>query len=130
MIITPTLKDQILKDLVEADGITLQINLRDHAKEYGIEYTILESILDHFESLNFLEYIGKYLGGIVLIRMKVSASDFYLHGGFQAQEELLQSNIKKLLLEIEALKPSMPEKIATITSIASNIASALSLFVK
>lgn len=71
----------------------------------------------------------KMLGGNIRISMKVPAFDFYSHGGFVGQEELLRKNIEKLLLEIESLKPSMPDKISTITSIAGNIATALGLII-
>lgn len=62
--------------------------------------------------------------------LRFEATDFLSHGGFQAQEELLQKNIERLLLEIESLKPAMPTKVETITNIASGIATALGLLIK
>jgi hypothetical protein len=71
-----------------------------------------------------------YFDDGVALDIKVNAHDFLSHGGFTAQEELLQKNIQKLLLELENLKPSMPEKVSTLTNIAANIATALGLFIQ
>ena len=126
MIISSTLKDRILKDLVEVSFPTFTIKLRESAKDYEIDSYTLEIILDYFESMGFMEQC-KMLGGTINIYMKGPAYDFYSHGGFTGQEELLAKNIQKLLLEIESLKPSMPDKVGTITSIAGNIATTLGL---
>lgn len=126
MLVTPELKDKILKEFIDAGGVNLQLDIHETAKEYDIDYEVLEIILDDFENLGFFNQM-KMLGGNIRISMKVPAFDFYSHGGFVGQEELLKKNIEKLLLEIESLKPSMPDKISTITSIAGNIATALGL---
>ncbi|MFR3217638.1 MAG: hypothetical protein ACLTWE_01855 [Dysgonomonas mossii] len=126
MLVTPELKDKILKEFIDAGGVNLQLDIHETAKEYNIDYEVLEIILDDFENLGFFNQM-KMLGGNIRISMKVPAFDFYSHGGFVGQEELLKKNIEKLLLEIESLKPSMPDKISTITSIAGNIATALGL---
>ncbi len=127
--ITAELKDLILKDFVECPDKRFRIKLKEQAKEYNIDSYTLEIILNQFEQMGFFEQ-SKMLGGAIDIFMQVPAYDFYSHGGFTGQEELLAKNIQKLLLEIESLKPSMPERISTITAIAGNIATALSLFVK
>jgi hypothetical protein len=41
---------------------------------------------------------------------------------------LLTKNIEKLLVEIESLKPLLPEKVETINSIISGINTGLALF--
>lgn len=128
MLVTPELKDKILKEFIDAGGVNLQLDIHETAKEYDIDYEVLEIILDDFENHGFFEQM-KMLGGNIRILMKVPAFDFYSHGGFVGQEELLRKNIEKLLLEIESLKPSMPDKISTITSIAGNIATALGLII-
>ncbi|MDR2002123.1 MAG: hypothetical protein LBQ74_03760 [Prevotella sp.] len=129
MLITPELKDRILKEFVETSCINLAVNIRDMAKDYNIDRDTMEVILDHFENLGFFEQT-KMLGGIIRFRMLVPAFDFFAHGGFTAQEELLKKNLEKLILEIETLKPSMPAKAETLTSIISNITTALGLFVQ
>lgn len=62
--------------------------------------------------------------------LNIDAKDYLLHGGFTAQEELIQKNFEKLLLEIESLKPSMPDRVETITNIISVLSTAFSLFIK
>ena len=64
--------------------------------------------------------------------MKAEISDFFNHGGFTAQEELLRANLEKLNLELlklsKDLEPSVLEKANTITAIAGSVATALGLF--
>jgi DNA-binding TFAR19-related protein (PDSD5 family) len=79
------------------------------------------------ESLRRLSDL-KLSRSVTYLAINVELHDYYLHGGFAAQEELLEKNIKKLLLEIEALKPSMPDKINLLTGIIANISTALGLF--
>jgi|WetSurMetagenome_2_1015567.scaffolds.fasta_scaffold80589_3 hypothetical protein len=124
MIINSELKDSILKYLLNANNGTIGLDLEEDSSKFGISYDVLDAILEDFEKKGFCE-IKSFLGGECLVKMKVPASDFYLHGGFEGQEELLQKNIEKLLLEIEDLKPSMPDKISKITAIASNILTGL-----
>lgn len=62
-----------------------------------------------------------------MIKVHVEAHTFVSHGGFYGQEMVLKSNLEKLLLEIEALKPSVPDKVETFTTIAANIATILGL---
>ena len=66
------------------------------------------------------------------MRLNVEIYDFFNHGGFTAQEELLRANLEKLNLELlklsKELEPSKLETINTITSVVSNIAAALGLF--
>lgn len=129
MLITADLKDLILKDLISLNSIDVAQNINDAQKDFGIDRAVLSAILDHFEELGFIEQ-RKLLGGLIHISIKVRAYDFYSHGGFIAQEELLAKDIEKLLLEIESLKPSMPDRVNTITAIAGNITTALGLFIK
>ena len=69
------------------------------------------------------EFIDGFPTGYVDIKLMLS-------GNRVKFEELLSKNIEKLLLEIESLKPSMPDRINTITTIAANISTALGLFIK
>jgi hypothetical protein len=126
--ITPELKDTILRYFIEHPNQRFDIDLHKKAKDYNIDDDTLEIILDYFEQMGFFEQV-KLPGGTIIFSMKVPAYDFYSHGGFTAQEELLQKNIQKLLLEIESLKPVIPDKVSTITTIAANITTALGLFV-
>jgi hypothetical protein len=97
------------------------------AEELNIDVEMLEAILDYFEKLKLFSFtFATY--GYALFFSEVAAHDFFRHGGFVAQEELLKKNLKKLILEIESLKPTVPEKAATLSTIVSAVTSALALF--
>ena len=71
------------------------------------------------------------MGGCI-IDLHAEIYDFFNHGGFTAQEELLRANLEKLNLELlklsKDIEPSKLETVSTITAIAGNIATALGLF--
>lgn len=129
MLITPELKDKILEKLVSNESVRFYIDIYELSKEFDIEVDAAGVILDHFETLDFLS-LKKFSGGKIRIIIGVPAHDFYSHGGFVGQEELLVKNIQKLLLEIESLKPSMPDRIKLITTLAANIFTGLGFFIK
>jgi len=124
--ITYEMKDRVLKSLVEF-GVHSQLDVHDATGGFGFSSDYLVLILNQFEDLGFLSQ-QKCLGGVIIISLTADSFDFWSHGGFQAQEELLKKNIEKLLLEIESLKPFLPDKVNTLTAIAANIATALGLF--
>lgn len=128
--ITPELKDRVLKDLVEV-GMYPSFNIRELSGDYGIDSSVLEAILDYFESLGLLVQT-KFLGGRIDVRMSVNAHDLYHHGGFYAQEELLKANIEKLNRELlflsKELEPKFLEKANMIAGIGSAIVSSLGFF--
>jgi len=124
--ITPIIKDRILNKLIST-GFSVKLNIKEEAMEFEIHPQELLIILEQFEEYGLIK-LTKFLGGEMLIKFKAEAFDLNNHGGFVAQEELLTKNIEKLLLELERLKPSMPDRIEKITSIISAITSALSLF--
>lgn len=128
--ITPAFKDEILHLITDNNSeMVCGLNVHEVSEEYNVSWRVIDAILDEFERLNLITN-ERSLGGSIWIQIHVPAFDLVRRGGFIASEELLYQNIEKLLLEIESLKPNMPEKIANITSIASNIATALGLFVK
>ena len=125
--ITNKLKDRILTDLV-SNGIEVQLDIHAYARQLNCSFEMIDAILSHFERRNLIT-AHRAMGGHVMIFVNVEAHDMVRLGGFTAQEELLKKNIEKLLLEIESLKPSMPDKIEKIAGIAANIATALTLFI-
>jgi hypothetical protein len=126
-LITPQLKDKILNDIVN-EGIVVQpYDVDKCANNYDLDDKELNAILEQFEKKELIKITPDF-GDAITLNVKVNAHDYLLHGGFTAQEELLAKNLEKLLLEIESLKPSMPEKVSTITNIAANIATAMGLF--
>ena len=129
MLITAELKDKILNEFIEMGNAKLQENIYEISQKYAVNPTIMMMIFDHFEKLGFFTQ-EKLTGGIIDFSMKLPAFDFHAHGGFKAQEELLQNNMERLLLEIESLKPSLPDKVSTITTIVTNITTALGLIIR
>ena len=62
-------------------------------------FDILNPILTYFNRIGLIAELNSRRDAIHLI-LQVEAHELYLRGGFTAQEELLETNIKKLLLEM------------------------------
>lgn len=91
----------------------------------------LVSIFSQFERMGLISGYANN-SRTVEFEVLVEANDFYIHGGFQAQEEILKANIEKLSQELDLLSkqlsPDLLEKANKLTGISSAILSALSLF--
>lgn len=120
-------KDWVLKSLVESGETRLTITFIGYSEPLKLSPDELRLILNQFNELGLIE--GSTFKGGMGVWLTANIFDLYNHGGFTATEELLKMNIEKLLLEVESLKPSMPEKVERITSISSNIASALGFII-
>lgn len=119
--ITSEMKDRVLNLLVQS-SVDMQCNfdMKYLAKSLDIGFNELDSIINQFESLGFCS-VTKCLGGHTYTVFTADAHDFLIRGGFFVQEEIFRKQIEKLLFEIESLKPSMLDKVETITTIAANI---------
>ena len=127
MLITSEQNDRVLRWLIEKDEEVFGVCMDQSEELFGILPASFGLILEHFADIGFIN--AKHTsGGFVRIRTKVTAHDFFSRGGFFAQDDLLKKSLEKLMLEIESLKPSMPGKIETISTIVANIATALGLF--
>lgn len=124
-----SVKDRVLNALCESTPAEhdLPIDLPALLKKSGIDFDTLNAVLTYFQRIGFIGRLNCRRTHLSL-ELRTEAFDSFNRGGFTAQEELLKKEIEKLLYEIESLKPSMPEKVNTITSIAANIATALGLF--
>lgn len=124
------LKDKILFKLVnESPNMVFHFDSNQSQTIFECNRNVIRAILDDFENHGLIKQQG-FLGGGVMVNILVPAHDLLIHGGFRANEELLTRNIEKLLLEIESLKPSFPDKVEKLTAIASGISSALGLFIR
>lgn len=89
-------------------------------------------ILDQFVVDGLLKTLQLRTVGVYVAFPTANLFDFFNHGGFTAQEELLRANLEKLNLELlklsKDLEPSVLEKANTITAIAGSVATALGLF--
>lgn len=128
--VTPEIKDKLLGYLITQKKINFDINFNDLYEQTGISYEVASIILQHFHNKGFITTECYKIG--CWVRLNVEIYDFFNHGGFTAQEELLRANLEKLNLELlklsKELEPSKLETINTITSVVGNIAAALGLF--
>ncbi len=129
--ITYMTKDDVLKCLCENCTVENHLSLDTSVllKTTQKDFDAVNAVLIYFQRIGFLKDLNSR-HEVIYLTLLVEANDFYLRGGFVAQEELLQNNIRKLLLEIEQLKPSFPEKVERITNIGNAILSAIGLFIK
>lgn len=126
--INAQLKDDLLKRIVN-DRLAFNLNAQEIATDLKCDIREVFLILEYFQRKGLIEAYGSD-GGTAWGRTRVEAFDLCQAGGYVGQEELLQNNIKKLLLEIESLKPTMPDKVSQISTIAANVVTALTLFTK
>jgi len=124
------MKDRVLKYLCKNQPFEeyRNVDLSDLILSTDIKSTDVKAIFTYFKRLGFISDLNStfYSSSFVL---HIEANDFLSRGGFFVQEELLKKNIEKLLLEIESLKPSVPEKVATLTTIAAGITTALGFII-
>jgi hypothetical protein len=118
------------KDIVLAllcrDGIiaenTYRLNRPDFIRKSGLDSETVNSILSYFKRIglgnfNYMHHSSEFYA---LVRQE--AFDLMNRGGFTVQENLLQKEVEKLLLEVERLKPTFGDKVERISTIANNIA--------
>ena len=121
-------KDKILFKIVsESPEMTFAFDSEDSPEIFGYNQELVGSVLDYFESIGLIDQ-DKFLGGELMLEILIPAHDLVSHGGFTAKEELLTKNIENLLLEIESLKPLVPDKVETINSIITGISAGLAAF--
>lgn len=128
--ITPANKDEVLNWLclnLDPEDFYTTIDFKDLLEKAKMDFNTLSAILRYFERIGFIEELNLRSTAVAL-SVKVEAHDFAIRGGFVAQEELLEANIRKLLLEIEHLKPQLLDKGEKIAGISSAILAAIGLF--
>lgn len=133
-IITPAIKDKVLSSLLSYEETTLFFDFNKLGELLDIEQKYAIIILKQFERLGLVN-LGYYDGkDIVIISLNAEIYDFFNHGSFTGQEELLRANIEKLNLELlnlsKELESSKLDTINKITAIAGSVATALGLFNK
>lgn len=131
MIITPNIKDKVLTAILSQENEVFLIKHEDVFPNKEISKRQFELILLQFEELGLLRKVKGH-GTSFLISISANIYDFFNHGGFVTQEELLKSNLQKLDYELTKLaqevNPGFTDRIAGITGIAASIATALGLF--
>jgi hypothetical protein len=108
--ITPDLKDKILKTLIDRSTDTrIVFDIHDLAKENEIGSSTANELLKYFEEKNLL-HCQRMMGGGVMAQITVDAFDFIRYGGFVGEEQLMNIEFEKLKLEIESLKTTIPKE--------------------
>ena len=89
----------------------------------GLKQLEINSILQYFLRIGIIgSFNFRYSCSVIYVELRMEALDILNRGGFTAQENMLQKEVEKLLLEIERLKPSIGDKIEQVSTIANNIA--------
>ena len=130
-LITPKLKDELLAELLSVGSMNVQSNIHKDAKEFNVDADVVEAIYDQLEEMGLIRQ-SKCLGGTIIFQITAKAHDFFSHGGFTVQEEILKANIQKFSDELDLLakqlSPNLLEKATSISAIGASIATALGLF--
>lgn len=133
-IITPAIKDEILTYIcIKCTPEDLFfLNTNEILSEIECDFDTLKAVLFQFQRLNFIRKLE--VGENTMFIPHLEASDFKQRGGFGTQEEIFETNIKKLLLEVDNLKKQLsPDQLETankISSIATTILTGLGLLHK
>lgn len=124
-------KDKVLTYLCEnlSPERPVYINLSHICSTTGCDTHTLAAILTYFNRIGLIGSFNlRHHSPTFLILLYTEAFDVFNRGGFAMQEEVLQKEVEKLLLEIERLKPTLGDKIEKITTIGNNIAEIASGF--
>lgn len=131
-IITPPIKDKVLQAILAEDNIPCTIHYPIVFPDKEITGQQMKLLLNQFVNIGLLDKVVETGGHSFWIRINANIYDFFQHGGFEVQEEILKANIQKLSYELEVLSkesiPGLKERVAGISAIAASISTALSLF--
>lgn len=125
MNVTYVEKDKVLSVLCKnlTPEIPQRVNLAEFCSQSGIDSNTLNAILSYFKRIGLVGSFNLRYGLPTFdVLLYTEAFDVFNRGGFTVQEEMLQKEVQKLLLEIERLKPTLGDKIEKITTIGNNIA--------
>ena len=129
--ITPEIKDKVLCAIVESKETIFDLSYEDIFPNNEISKRHLHLILIQFVEKGLLRKVANN-GSYFLLSVSADIYDFFNHGGFVAQEEILRANLQKLDYELtklsQEIEPSLTDRISKITTIAASIATTLSLF--
>ena len=134
-LITPIQKDHVLTFLVqnaELESIS-GCPVNPLLKDLEIGFEAFNAIMNQFQRLGFLKDLNISQSN-VFFTLLVEAHDFNYRGGFVAQEEILKTQLEKLMYELEKLQkdlgPDYLEKTSKIAGIMAAIASVMPFIVK
>ena len=126
-LVTAELKDKVLSVLCSWEDMYPEqyvvINTADFLKKADVNSRAAFAILNYFKRIGIIEDLS-FMHSAPEFRLVINTEAFDIanRGGFVVQEQLLQKEVEKLLLEIERLKPTLGDKAEHISTIANNIA--------
>lgn len=130
--ITPKDKDMIVAAIVAEPHSMFHLAYKDVFPDGCVSDDDFDLTLLQFKEKGLLSSVSIMTGGLAYIGKSANIYDFYSHGGFIAQEEILRANLEKLDYELMKLScdidPRFSSRVERITGIAAYVATALSLF--
>lgn len=125
-LITPALKDDILNDFISRN-MKFRIFVPDESSKFQISDDMYIAIIEQFKNMSLLIIESSSSCGTYFINLTANAHDFFKHGGFKVKEEILEAEINKLGLELEALskelEPKFLERAQNIATISNAVLS-------
>lgn len=100
--ITPAIKDKVLVAIVSHAEEIFLMKPEEVFPNKEISKRQFELILLQFEEMGLLRKAERH-GTSFLISISANIYDFFNHGGFVVQEELLRANLQKLDYELTKL---------------------------
>lgn len=127
-IITPQDKDLIVDAIIGKKKVTFNFRYEDvPLTELSKEQ--FQLVINQLIEMKLIDHSGYLDGGKVTVRAEMY--DFYNHGKFWAQEQLLKTNLEKLGYELDALSkiayPELTDRLVIIGQIAASITAVLPL---
>ncbi len=123
-------KDKLLRYMCEHCTPEAMVQLDVNALlAAGIAKQQLPALLSYFTRIGLISEPGyRHSAPLFSTIVYTEAFDLFNRGGFTVQEQLLEQEVEKLLLEIEALKPTLGDKVVKLLSIAGSISALLKPF--
>ena len=119
-LITPAIKDSLLKYLVDNYSLGQIIDLPRDQTLLGLSGEELASLTNQFIKMDLVKEWGSTREAIT-ISLNVESHDFIGRGGYYGQEILFQKNVEKIIWEIERFEASVNTKKPEVQSIKENI---------
>ncbi len=127
MLITPQLKDELLKLLISAEHRQFSVSIGDLCTSLNVGADVVDCLIDHFAEMGLCD-VERLISGTFYISLHVEADDLWQRGGFVAREELYQKELLKLEKELENLCEKCPDKVSLFGTALTLIGTVKSFF--
>ncbi len=108
-LITPELKDRILKELVNDLGVnrTCNANTNDVLSAFNIDFDTFRVIIDCYADDGFCDYPPNIRRQNSILRMLPACVDFLQSGGYTQQAQTQQLEKRKLELDVTLIESQL-----------------------